>query len=190
MIQEALKYANDVFNQYTKNKFGLDDSIVITNRLINPDGSIPQENENKIILSLVHIEQDNNKQFYNRSQKTSTNNYARQSPSEYYNLYLLITANFDDYQESLKFINTALKFFQSHQILDINTNSNLPKGLTKIEFCLEKDTGYMQMQNLWTALGAKYQPSVTYKMRLISVISDEVDKFDASIQQITNNQTS
>jgi len=45
----------------------------------------------------------------------------------------------------------------------------------------------MQMQNLWTALGAKYQPSVIYKIKLVTIASDEVEGFDQAIIGIKNN---
>ena len=47
----------------------------------------------------------------------------------------------------------------------------------------------MQMQNLWTALGAKYQPSLIYKIRLIPIVSDEVEGFDTSIERINTDAT-
>ena len=77
-------------------------------------------------------------------------------------------------------------FFQIHQVLNATNNADIPEGLEKIEFVLEKGEGYMQMQNLWTALGAKYQPSVVYKMRLIAVLTDQINKFDPAISGISN----
>ena len=44
-------------------------------------------------------------------------------------------------------------------------------------FEIEKGDGYMQMHNLWTALGAKYKPSMIYKMRLITVESNQIENF-------------
>lgn len=187
MIQQALQYTTNTFNQFVKNQFELDDTPVITNTIIAPDGSIPLENKNKIVISLIHIAQETTKQFYNKSPQIVNGKYVHKRPTECYNLYLLVTANFDNYQEALKFINVSVKFFQTYALIDANRNSNIPKGLSKIEFDLEKENNYMQMQNLWTALGAKYQPSLIYKMRLITISSDEVHQFDSPISHLSNN---
>jgi hypothetical protein len=107
-------------------------------------------------------------------------------PQERYNLYLLITPNFDDYYEGLKFLNASIQFFQLNGVLDVTKSSKIPKEINKIEFQLENGDGYMQMQNLWTALGAKYQPSIIYKMKLIAIVNDEINGFDTAISQIYN----
>ena len=45
------------------------------------------------------------------------------------------------------------------------------------------------MQNLWTALGTKYMPSVLFKVRMLSFQSDDIKSISATIQVIENNQT-
>ena len=42
------------------------------------------------------------------------------------------------------------------------------------------------MQSLWTAMGAKYQPSVVYKMRLITIQANEAESFSTAIVQTSN----
>jgi len=67
--------------------------------------------------------------------------------------------------------------------------SNIPTGLTKLEFEIEKIT-YHQMQSLWTAMGAKYQPSVIYKLRLVTIQGNETAGFIPAVSQISNLVTS
>ena len=186
MIQNAVKFTEDIFNQFMKNKFELDDTIVITNKIVDSGGSVPLENKNKIVISLIHIEQETNRPYNNRTRKISNTNYAMIPEQERYNLYLLITPNFDDYYEGLKFLNASIQFFQLNGMLDVTKSSKIPKEINKIEFQIEKGDGYMQMQNLWTALGAKYQPSVIYKMKLIAIVNDEINGFNTAISQIYN----
>ena len=181
MIQEALQFASRALNQYVKNKFGLDDNCVLVNTIVDPSGEVPLENQNKVVLSLIHIEQETLKPYYNRSQKLINGNYAVNQPSERYNLFMLVTPSFDDYNESLKFLNASIEFFQNNPTLDSTTNANIPPGITKLDFDLQKGGGYTQMHNLWNALGAKYQPSVIYKIRLVTVESDEIKGFTTSI---------
>ncbi|MEP0264353.1 DUF4255 domain-containing protein [Dokdonia sp.] len=189
MIQEAFQYTRNVFNQFIKNKFGVDEDAVVINTIVDQSGAIPVGNQNKIIMSLIHIEQETVKPFYTKNQKVSNGNYVASPQTERYNIYVLVTSYFDDYNETLKFLNASIQFFQEHQSLDATINSDLPKGLQKLNFDLQKGGDYMQMHNLWSALGAKYQPSVIYKMRLVTIASTGIDEFVPKITKISNRST-
>ncbi len=176
MISSALQFTCDVMGQFLKNRLGLDENKVLLNNLIEGNGSLPQENQNKVIVSLINIEKETSRPFYNRNQQVSTEKYADTNLSERYNLDILISANFENYSETLKFLDEVLLFFQVNNSFDSSTFSKMPEGIPRLEFEIEKIT-YHQMQSLWTAMGAKYQPSVIYKMRLISIQANESNRF-------------
>ena len=186
MISKALQFTNTSLNQFLKNKFGLSDDVVVTNRIIDQNGTVPVENQNKVIISIVHVGQETVKSFYNRNNRMANGNYENKPIGERYNIYILIAPNFEEYNETLKFLNASIQFFQINGALDANTSSTIPKGITRLEFEFEKGDGYLQMHNLWGALGAKYQPSVIYKMKLISIASNEVRSFEAEITGTSN----
>ena len=186
MIEKALQFTKDTFDQFLKNKFGLDESVVIINRIVDQNGSTPVENSNKVVISLIHLEQETNKQFYNKAVRTTSGDYTKVPAPERYNLFLLIVPNFENYNEGLKFLNASILFFQSNALLSAESNSNIPQGLNRLEFEMERSDDYMQMQNLWTALGAKYQPSLIYKMKLITIASDQIQGFDSKILSVDN----
>jgi len=187
MIEKAFQFTAKTLNQSVKNKFGLDEDVIIINRIIEQDGKIPEKNKNKIVLSLIHVEEETTKQFYNRMQPVSDGNYAKKPVSNRYNLFMLITPNFDDYSEALKFLDATIQFFQNNERIDAKKYATIPVEIGKLEFEFQKGDGYMQMQNLWTALGAKYQPSIIYKIRMITISSDQVEGFEASIDTISTN---
>ena len=186
MLMKSLQFTATVLDQYIKNKYQLDESKVILNNVIDNNGSIPTKNENKIVVSLINIEQETLQPFYIRNQKLANGNYGDLNPSQRFNLDLLVTSNFDDYNESLKFLNAVIQFFQSYVVLDATNFSNIPTGLNKLEFEIEK-LNYNQMHSLWTAMGAKYQPSIVYKTRLITIQSYDNESFTPAINQIENN---
>lgn len=186
MLMKSLQFTTTVLDQYIKNKYQLDESKVILNNVIDSNGSIPTKNENKIVVSLINIEQETLQPFYIRNQKLPNGNYGDLNPSQRFNLDLLVTSNFDDYNESLKFLNAVIQFFQSYVVLDATNFSNIPTGLNKLEFEIEK-LNYNQMHSLWTAMGAKYQPSIVYKTRLITIQSYDNESFTPAINQIENN---
>ena len=188
MIDKALLFTNEVLDQFLRNRFSLDESKVVLNNLIEANGSLPQINQNKIVISLINIERETAKPFYVRNQKLADGNYSDISPSERYNLDLLISSNFDDYGETLRFLNAVITFFQVNTSIDAGTFSNIPADLTKLEFDIEK-ISYHQMQSLWTAMGAKYQPSVIYKLRLVTIQANEPEGFTASVLKTSNRAT-
>jgi hypothetical protein len=185
MLTKALQFTNDVLDQFLRNRFGLDESRVVLNNLIEGNGSIPQINQNKVVISLINVEKDTAKPFHVRNQPLTNGNFADINPAERYNLDLLISSNFDDYVETLRFLNAVIVFFQVHACFDSRSFSNIPAGITKLEFEIEKIT-YHQMQSLWTAMGAKYQPSVIYKMRLLEIQGNEMEAFVPAVNQTSN----
>jgi len=180
MISNSLQYASDALDQFLKNRFGLDESKVVLNNLIDSDGTVPQLNENKVVISLINIEKETAKPFYTRNRQTAAGSYTDMNPAERYNLDLLISANFDEYSETLKYLDAVIGFFQSRPCIDASVLSTIPAGVNKLEFEIEKIT-YHQMQSLWTAMGAKYQPSVIYKMRLVTVQANETEGFSPAV---------
>ncbi|WP_158992480.1 DUF4255 domain-containing protein [Mucilaginibacter sp. L196] len=182
MIAQAMQFMNSSLDQFLRNRFGLDESKVVLNNLIESNGSIPTINQNKLVISLINVEKETNKAFYNHNRKLTNGNFSDVSPSERYNLIVLVSSNFDDYSETLKFLNAAILYFQANTVLDAQTSSNIPAGLHKLEFEVEK-ISYHQMQGLWTAMGAKYQPSIIYKMRLITIQANETEGFIPAVLQ-------
>ncbi|MCX2494516.1 DUF4255 domain-containing protein [Pedobacter sp. PF22-3] len=188
MINEALQFTCDTLDQFLKNRFGLDEPKVIKNTLIDSNGSIPVVNQNKIVISLINVEKETTKPFNVRNHQLNNGSYANVNPAERFNLDVLISANFDDYSETLKFLNAVILFFQVNAVLSANSSSSIPKGLNKLEFDIEK-LNYQEMNNLWSAMGAKYQPSVIYKMRLITIQGFEADGFVGAVSVMDNQVT-
>lgn len=189
MISKALQFTNDLMDQFLRNRFALEEGKVILNNLIEANGSVPEINKNKVILSLINIEKETLQPFYTRHQKMANGNFADVNPDERYNLYCLVSSNFDDYKESLKFLNEVMLFFQINAMINAHSFANMPAGVDRLEFEIEK-INYQQMQGLWTAMGAKYQPSVIYKMRLITIQANQLKGFEQAVVQTSNQLSS
>lgn len=182
MINEALQFIAQALDQALKNSFHADDELVVMNNVIQTDGSIPTINQNKIVLSLVNIEKETNKQYNHYNRPLEGSKYSSGSPSEFYNLDILFSANFDKYDESLKMLSAVIAYFQGHTSLTSADSSSIPPGIKKIDLEAEKLI-FHQMHNLWTAMGAKYQPSVMYKVRLLNIQSAQVKGTVSSVMQ-------
>jgi hypothetical protein len=188
MLNKTLQFVNDILDQFIKNRFGLDESKVLLNNLIESNGSVPQINQNKVILSMINVEKETNRPFYDWNKKSGNENYSDVSPYERFNIDILISSNFDDYAETLRYLNEVLVFFQVHPRIKADDFSSMPAGVDKLDFEIEK-INYVQMQGLWTSMGAKYVPSVIYKMRLVTMQGNEADAFVPAISQTSNMVT-
>ena len=84
------------------------------------------------------------------------------------NLYILLVANFALYKTGLEFLSGAIGFFQSKNVFTHDNTVDLDPAIQKL--IVEMHTLSFEQQNhLWGSLGAKYLPSIMYKVRLLSI---------------------
>ncbi|PCK08957.1 MAG: hypothetical protein COA42_06355 [Alteromonadaceae bacterium] len=183
MIDSALEFINDQLNQFLTINFGLDDEVTVLNNLVESNGSEPLQNQNKVIITLINLEQETAKQFYG-GQVRSGDQVATMSPAVHFNLDVLVTASFDNYNESLKFLTSAVGYFQANNVFNRKNQPSMPEGIEALHFEIE-NTPYEKTHNLWSALGAKYQPSIIYKVRHVTVQSEQVHTTVKSVEHTT-----
>ncbi len=180
MIDVALGFVKLSLDQYLINTFDLGSSAVVLNSLVDSNGAPSQLNQNKVVITLINLELETNKQF--SSAHTRHNNLiAQHNPPVHFNLDILISSNFDDYAETLKFLTAVIAFFQANPTLNRSDHPSLPDGISALKFEIE-NSNYGKAFELWGALGAKYQPSIIYKIRHVTVQSGEVKKSTAAMQ--------
>jgi hypothetical protein len=185
MIHKALQFTTDILDQFVKNEFGLDESKVLLHNLVGSDGLPPEANRNKVVISLINIEKETAKAFFEPEQRAVNGDYANVSLPERFNLDLLISSNFDDYGEALKLLDAVILFFQVNTVIHAASFSNIPPGIATLDFNLEKLT-YNQMQGLWMGLGATYKPSIIYKMRLTAIPEQKTAAAIPLVRQVSN----
>ena len=155
MIDVALEFLRDMVDQFLRKQLTAGESMAILNSLIDTNGSIPPSNQNKIILTLINI------------RKESVFNLPVGSPRpETYRASLLVTANFDNYSEGLKYLTAALQFFQQNPLFAQPAFPKFPPGMQEIKLTME-NISYQELHLLWTAMGTRYQPSAIYQLTLI-----------------------
>lgn len=181
MLNLALSSIKNHLNEFLVNRLDLDDEVVHVNRLINQNGESGLKNQNKVLLTLINLEQEANSQFYNRPVKDGRDVH-KLNPPMYFNLNLLCVSNFDSYDESLKFLNEILSFFQTHLSIDVESSDefNIHEKLS-----IEIDPqSYSDMHSLWNSMGAKYQPSLVFKVRHITIQENNVISSTSGIDNI------
>lgn len=190
MIHTCLSFLTNELNDYLKLRTGSPtvDRVYLTS-VATEGGGVVIPNKS-LGVSLINIEED---RVYKDQKSTIINNYGnveRLNPEIKLNLYVLISANFqnadaedstDDYVEGLKQLSWIISFFQAKNVF---TPENSPKladfdpNLTKLVVELYSYS-FEQLYNFWSVVGAKYLPSVLYKIRILTF--QEREFFDTSI---------
>lgn len=194
MIHSVLEFLTEELNAFIKLKVGdpVGDRIVlssVTNEtgIIIPDKSLG--------LSLINIEEERTIKEQKTTYLNAVGKVEKRNPELQLNLYVLITANFqnkkandssDDYVEGLKQLGYAISFFQAKNVF---TKENSPSlagkdpGLTKIVVDLYSYS-FEQLYNFWTVVGAKYLPSVLYKVKTIRIQENQLLENGDPIEKI------
>ncbi len=189
MLFEALneirrKLDNHVFSITGEtNKVVLDD-IARLGKSQEGGGDVDGEERNtSIIITLANIEEEN----------TLKNNYPIREqggvligskPVLFLNLYLLIAANFNHYDEALKHIRYVLGFFQANQSLTFSL-PNIAEPCT-LTFNLH-NISLENLNNLWVVMGGQYRPSLLYKTKLI-IVQESSEDGKYPILEINSNE--
>jgi hypothetical protein len=181
MIYQALNSVTRALNQHLVRKFSLrGQQAAVLGAVLSQAGTIPEHSLNKIVVTLINLEHETAVPFTPSylKQGPKTNPWQRQENQPYnFNLDVLITAVFEDgnYDEGLKFLSEAIFFFQRKNVFTDQNTQHLDRGIQELAFELVK-LSYHQEHSLWGALGAKYMPSVLFKVRLLSFQNSQVEE--------------
>ena len=183
MIRTALEFIQDELNLYVQRKdpdnFGTRNLAVLSS-IVKQDGtfhfdSTNNDDDHKIIISLVNIEECKFAEHQNYFTKDQNNQIQHVNPAVNLNLYILFSAHSDDYTSSLRNLSYVISFFQSNPMFTEDhfphLNAKASKPWQKVEkLIFDMFSLSLEHQNhLWASVGAKYMPSVLYKMRLLRI---------------------
>ncbi len=183
MIAKALTFISNFLNKEIKMDYGIDEDRVVVSSLINPDGTVSDQIENKVIISVINLEHETTVKSLNNYISGDANSYGKVSPPVYLNLYLLVSANYDsgNYIEALKMLSSVIGIFQANTYFTKNLNPEMPTPLEKLTFEIF-NLPINELSHIWSGIGAKYVPSILYKVRMITMqenlIKEEVSSID------------
>ena len=170
MIRETLSFLRDQINSYLKNKLEIPQNMVVLDNVISQSGEL---NATELGLSLINIEEEKIHKTQSPYKIAGNGTVNLVNPEIKLNLYLLFIANFGtgNYEDALGALSHVIRFFQGRQVF---TRQNAPTLNEHIEkLIIELVTLSFEQQNhLWGFIGAKYIPSVLYKVRLLSMADE------------------
>ncbi len=189
MIDSVLKVLKEdvgTFLNLKMNTSGSEDKISLA-PVVNEKGDAA-EIENSVAMSLVKIEEEReNMAYVKTSQVVENNKVCYHNPPVKINLYILFTAFFNDYTESLKFISYIISFFQTKRVFTSSNTPGLAPEAGKIT--LEIYNQPLQDDNyLWGMLGTSYRPSVLYKLKMLTIQERQITAQGALVEEIDHMQ--
>lgn len=188
MIYEALLCLTEEINEFFRNRLKINEEKITLSAIVNQDGSIAIQGENKVLVTLVNIERET----VGKSNSgipgglTQINKNAALT----INLYVLFSAYFSDgnYPEALRFISFIIAYFQQKSVF---TRVNSPRLSPEIEKLVVEMAPITteQLNNIWGSLGAKYMPSVVYKVRMLSFDDNMIREYRPLVSNIDGDNS-
>ncbi len=184
MIDAAIGHVATELNQYIRRTFSLSEDMVVISNLLEQDGALSVQVNNKLALFLVNIEKDTTPQQVAPSFRPGAERLVESTPPLHLNLYLVIAGNFSgsNYTEGLKFISAAVSFFQRQPMMDQNTTPGLDRRIARLMFDIE-NTSMQDLSSMWGMLSGKYLPSVLYKVRMVTFDAGDIERQSSRLQK-------
>lgn len=174
MIHNILPVIASELNDYLKSRFNAVEDKVILSNIVDQDGGVAVEGNNKIVITLINIAEETTLKA-NSNQQLMGSSYVDFAPSISVNLTLMVSAYFSpkNYVESLRFISGVIYFFQSKPLFTSQNTPGLSQNIEKLHFDM-LSLSPQELMNLFSMMGAKYIPSVVYKMKMLTFNQDNI----------------
>jgi hypothetical protein len=171
MIHEIILPLQQELNKFLRSKHGLNEDKVILSNLMNVDGSLAIQETDKIVMSIVNIEQDRSKSNTGSYEKTDKGDFIKVNAPVNIQIYVLYSAYFtpENYLEGIKFISSTIAFFQSRSGVFDPQNTPTLNGVIDRLYSEMIPMEFRDLSNVWSLVGAKYLPSVLYKFKAIPI---------------------
>ncbi len=182
MIYKALNLVESELNNYIKSQLNNGDSVALS-YIVDNNGKLMIDNNN-LGVTLLNIEEE---KVLKHTPNTSSISKGC-NPELKLNLYILIAANFGNYVESLKHISHVVSFFQSKNVFTKENSPNLDPEIERliIEY---HTTNFEQLNQIWSSIGAKYLPSIMYKVKTLVINQNKTREITPSLSSINIKQS-
>ena len=171
MIENTILFLRNQVNSYLKLKLNITEDKTVMNNIISQEGNL---NASELCFSLINVEEEKIHKAQSPYKIMDNGAVNLVNPDIRLNLYVLFAANFGtNYGEALRFLSHVISFFQSRQVFNHQNSPTLDEQIEKL--IVELVTLSFEQQNhLWGSIGAKYIPSVLYKVRLLTVTDEAI----------------
>lgn len=170
MIDKGLEVIKGTLENYLKLLPELNltsGDFIVLSHVVKPNGTLAVQ-DNSLAITLVNVEEERILKSQNTVSILPNGNVSKVNPEIKLNLFILVSANYQNYNTALQYLSAVVRCFQSNNVF---TKEKVPGMDPSIEKLLVElyTLNFEQQNHLWGALGAKYMPSVLYRVRLITI---------------------
>jgi len=169
MIKDVLDTLKDQLDNYLKSILGSTSSYVEVAHLVDNEGSIAHFTD-KVIITLFAVDEE--KVMKSQTFTKQVNGVTTiVNPELRLNLNILVSSIFTDYESGLNALSQTITFFQGKNVFNHQNTPELPDGIEAVylDFINQSES---EQYDVWTKIGAKYQPSVIYRVRMLTIQAD------------------
>ena len=156
--------------------FGSQEICVVSN-LVEQDGNLAftsssTSSDHIIVITVVNIEEERTFKDQVNYKKTDRDTIINVNPEIRINLSVLFTAySASSYTTSLQILSYVIGFMQMKNVFTPQNSPSLNGVVEKATITLNTLSAE-QNNHLWGYLGAKYMPSVVYKIKMLTIQED------------------
>lgn len=184
VIDRVLGHLATHLNGYYRRNFQVAEDVVVVSNLQEVGGSSVVLSANKVVLFLSSIERDTLAHRATNPPGPVTRGIVQNVPPVYLNLLVMCAANFSGshYPEALKFLSSAIVFFQGNPVFDHQNTPDMDARLERLALNME-NLSSQEMHSLWSIHGGRYLPSVLFRVRMITLDAGMIRGRDPAIVQ-------
>jgi hypothetical protein len=173
VIDEALGFLTKQLTDHFSKPSGEPEPVGFLDR----DDMNPIKFKHPITVLLINIEQETVLRTADPYKRIAADGSAYQTrPDIRLNLCLLFVAGYyKDYTDSLRTISRIIRYFQSHPVFETSSVGRLTMELLTLPLA--------EQNELWSALGTPYRPSVLYRVRML-VFEDRHETSTVPVSEI------
>lgn len=184
MINATMSLITAQLNQHLRRRFQVHEDLAILSNLLESNGSVVPQVVNKLVIFLVSVEQDTRA---HRAAGVGLHNQGRVRTQDpvYLNIFAMCAANFsgNNYPEALKFLSGSIQFLHERSVFDHQNTPDLDPSLDKLVLSIE-NLDRTEMQSIWGLHGGRYLPSVLFRVGMVSIDGQQVQRRERPVSQI------
>jgi hypothetical protein len=185
MIIQTMELIRRNLNVFLSNNVLVTPEPVILGNIAyaTPDNpATPTDESAQIYMTLVNVEEESTLKNLPAVRQSEIRPMAYVNPALHLNIYLLFSANHQNYTRAMEDLGRILLFFQGNRIFTV---SKTPVASTGLFATLEEQENNMkiildlmsptfeQVNHLWGSLGGKQLPFLLYKARKLEIDSEQ-----------------
>ncbi|MEL7589038.1 MAG: DUF4255 domain-containing protein [Prolixibacteraceae bacterium] len=189
MIYPVLKFLTGQLNQYMdevkKATDGVTSPVVLLESIVNIEENKLKE-KNNLLLFMVNLSEEAAMKNHPGYVRQTEEEAVYKNPPLNLNVYVVVTALMTNYENELRYLSHALRFFQGKPVFTHQNSVSQVEGLPD-HFRIILDLyslSFEQINYLWSTLGGRQHPFVCYKLRMVEVERESTTETRGVIRQV------